>query len=78
MTVKQLRQQPLLGTKLTSNSLNHNNKGTAGNGVFYTVCVKGLYNEDTVEESVESQSMKRRLEGWCEIATRLEVGQLKH
>jgi hypothetical protein len=41
----------------------HNNRGTAENGVFYMVCAKGLYNEDTSPAVVSCK-------GVCEEKTR--------
>jgi hypothetical protein len=61
--------------------LNYNNRETVANGVFYSAHAKGLYNEDTslgAQLSVESQSVTRRLERWCEIAARLGISHLKH
>jgi hypothetical protein len=39
-----------------------NNRETVGNGVFYTVGAKVLYNEDTSEAAV-------RCKGVCEVKT---------
>jgi hypothetical protein len=36
---------------LNKQQLNYNNIGTVGNGVFYSVRVKGLYNKDTSQAS---------------------------
>jgi hypothetical protein len=49
---------------LNKQQLNYSNRGTVGNGVFYLVHAKGLYNEDTslgAQLLLESQSVKRRL-----------------
>jgi hypothetical protein len=66
---------------LNKQQLNYNNRGTAVNGVFYSVRAKGLYNENTSlggQLSVWRQKVKRILGGWCEMATSLVVSQLKH
>jgi hypothetical protein len=60
--------------------LNYNNKGTVGNGVFYSVRAKWGYITRTPAELqlIESHSVKRRLGGWCEMAASLGASQLKH
>jgi hypothetical protein len=58
--------------------LDYNNRGTVGNGVFYSIHAEGLYNKDTnlgAQLSVESQSVKVRLGGWCEMAISLAVSR---
>jgi hypothetical protein len=37
---------------LNKQQLNYNNTGPIGNGVFYLVCAKGLYNEGTSQATI--------------------------
>jgi hypothetical protein len=41
---------------LNKQQLNYSNRGTVGNGVFYSVRIKGLYNEDSIQARVSSKS----------------------
>jgi hypothetical protein len=70
-----MRVDPLLGssckqTGFHSNESTRNNRGTVGSGVFCGPCCN--------LELAESQSVKSRLGGWCEMAASLGVSQLKH
>jgi hypothetical protein len=61
---------------LNKQQLNYNNRGTAGNGVFYSARAKVLYNEGT---SLGAQLfVQRRVGGWCEMVASLGVNQLTH
>jgi hypothetical protein len=37
---------------LNKQQLSYNNGGTVGNSVFYSVCAKGFYNEDTSQATI--------------------------
>jgi hypothetical protein len=37
---------------LNKQQLNYRNRETVGNGVFYSVCAKGLYNKNTSQARV--------------------------
>jgi hypothetical protein len=66
---------------LNKQQLNYNNRGTVGKCILYSVLAKGLYNEDRslgAQLSIESQCVKGRLGGWCEITASQEVTQLKN
>jgi hypothetical protein len=60
------------------NEFTCNNRGIVGNSLAFMWSVpRGYIAMTPAEESVVSQSVKRRLRGWCEMATSLGVSQLK-
>jgi hypothetical protein len=46
--------------------------------VFSTWSVPTGHKREEVQSLVESQSVKRRLVGWCDMAASLGVSQLRH
>jgi hypothetical protein len=70
---------PLLGSNRETDSHGNesmrNNRGSVGNGIFYMVGAKGLYNENT-SRAVASccQSVNKRVGGWCGMF----AGQQQH
>jgi hypothetical protein len=48
-------------------------------GLMWAVPTRGYIKRTPIElQSLERQAVKRRLGGWCEMAARLRICQLKH